>query len=309
MSVRSTEYLESMLDEYNGKVNSLIGGDAAELMEACMNRGCILVMLGHQTSAMDDFETVLELAETMESEGRRPEGDTVFKALTTMGLALYAEGQEFLPALEAASAMVPSLGRNVGHFDRRSLTRTCLDCADALMDKGSYEHAAGFLRRVLEDTDGSMDRWSRNKHAEAMLMTAECGEMSGRESVAASVYTDTIAECKALMMDESLDNMDTVINAFMGRALCHNAMGDREAYVEDLMSGAEAIKAVHEAGGTYDRDTEAEVNNLIARELASMGRDAEAERYMLRSMTIGLEASAELNKTDFGDDDGDEGWE
>lgn len=302
MVQKSLEYLDSMLEEYNEKVNSLEDADAARRMEAFVNRGCVLVMMGHHTSAMDDFETVLTLAEEIEESGGVPERDTVFKALTTMGLALYTEEQEFLPALEAAADMVQSLGRNVRHFDRRSMTRTCLDCADALMDEESYAPAEGFLGRVLGDTAGAIDDWSRNRHAEALLMSAECLEMMGDANVAIDVYTDAIEECKVLMMNEGLNNMDTIINSYMGRALCHSSLDEQDEYVDDLIAGSEVMHAMRQEGRAYDADTEAEINNLIARELTAMGRENEAEMYILRGMAIGLEESTgleDLNHPDF----------
>lgn len=302
MVQKSLEYLDSMLEEYNEKVNSLEGADAARRMEAFVNRGCVLVMMGYHTSAMDDFETVISLAEEIEESGGVPERDTVFKALTTMGIALYAEEQEFLPALESAADLVSDLGRNVRHFDRRSMTRTCLDCADALMDEEAYEPAEKFLKRVLEDTGGAIDDWSRNRHAEALLMSAECLEMSGDADGAINVYTEAIEECKVLMMNEGLNNMDTLINSYMGRALCHSSLDEQDEYISDLIAGSEVMHAMRQEGRSYDPDTEAEINNLIARELTAMGREKEAEMYILRSMTIGLEESAgieDLNHPDF----------
>ena len=50
-------HLESALDEYNQKVYDLesTGSESEELLEAYVNRGCVLYMMEYRTSAMDDL--------------------------------------------------------------------------------------------------------------------------------------------------------------------------------------------------------------------------------------------------------------
>ena len=64
-------HLESALEEYNQKVNELesAGVESEELLEAYVNRGCVLQMMEYRTSAMEDLESASDLLDTLERQG------------------------------------------------------------------------------------------------------------------------------------------------------------------------------------------------------------------------------------------------
>ena len=82
----SDAHLESVLEELNERVNELEGnGSPEELMEAYVNRGNVLMMLGYRTSALDDLISADDVAKEIESAGTEIDAGTFVKIHTTMG--------------------------------------------------------------------------------------------------------------------------------------------------------------------------------------------------------------------------------
>ena len=60
---KTDSHLEASLEGLNDRVNELeSAGASADLMEAYVNRGCVLSMLGYRTSALDDLESAAGIA-------------------------------------------------------------------------------------------------------------------------------------------------------------------------------------------------------------------------------------------------------
>jgi hypothetical protein len=66
----SDAHLEKALEEYNGTVSELEDGDdLPALLDAYINRGCILSMLDSTVSAISDFDSAIDVIDELKERG------------------------------------------------------------------------------------------------------------------------------------------------------------------------------------------------------------------------------------------------
>ena len=71
----SDAHLEKALDEYNSKVSELEdGNDMPALLDAYINRGCVLSMLDSTVSAISDFDSAIDIIDERRYRTRHESG-------------------------------------------------------------------------------------------------------------------------------------------------------------------------------------------------------------------------------------------
>ena len=195
-------HLESALEEYNQKVNELesAGVESEELLEAYVNRGCVLQMMEYRTSAMEDLESASDLLEALERQGYEADPGTFVRIHSTMAGILFDQDADCTGEYELVSKRLDDLDQHSRHFDRRSIVRLCTDASKNLIDSEASDMAIPFLEKGLSLVQGHPDAWSQNRTVELTDLNAEALTDLGD--------TQEAVECYARSIDLGMDLMD-----------------------------------------------------------------------------------------------------
>ena len=283
----SDKHLETMLEDFNGRVCQLEDeGDPHDLMHAYVNRGTVLLMMGYRTSAMEDMENALEIAENLGDI----DAGTFVRIHASMGSILFDEGDDPSEEYWLASTRLKEVGRDSVHFDARSLIRTCISVAEDLVDSGHPEDCDPFLSKALEVLSGN-DQWSRNRRVDVWNLSGEADDDSNDPASAVSSYTAAIDEAVSLMKDGMLEDPSSLVLALSMRAAARADLHDDEDAVSDLDAAVSLLEGMLEHHGLPDTEPLVALHHDLAGALMRIGRTEEAERHLIRAMEIEVSRS------------------
>ena len=283
----SESYLERALSDYNDKVNSLEpAGDSDELLEAYVNRGCVLEMLEHYTSSLEDLESAAEMADRIGTDD-----GTFVKLYSTLGGLYQHFGMDSLGPLAKAATRLGRITSSSHHFDSRRVVSTCIRSAEILLDDGYDREALPFLEKALEATDGKIDPWTRNRRMEVHDLLGELYDTIEDYSKAAESYSEAIDIGTDLMRTGNLDDMEQLAASYMARAECELDLGMMDQFVSDSDSAIFLIEEMHRNGMIDSMSEATDICHNVAGEFMKMGRVPEAEKYLMKAMSLTLEGA------------------
>ncbi len=282
-------HLERALDEYNEKVNELEPeGASEELMEAYVNRGCVLYMLGYRTSSMDDLLSAYEIMGAMEDDGAHVDSGTYVKALVTIGNILFDQDSDPVEYYEMASGRLKDLDDRSMHFDRKGIVRMCIEVSENLIDSEYPEDVAPWIQKGLSITEGHTDNWSMNRRMQILNLSAEADNARGDLQSSISKYADAIDIGTELLERGNLDDEEELVSSFVSKAECESSLDMTELYIADI----EAAIALLEEMSRYHRLSDSEILVTLHHDVASVlvkcGRMEDAEKHLMGAMKVGI---------------------
>lgn len=228
-------HLEKALKECNATVNLLESkGGGPELMEAYVNRGCILYMMGYFTSAMEDLSTASEMMDDMESEGLKTDAGTYVKAHATMGSILFEQNCEPAEEYGYAISRLSELHPGSKHFDREGIIRMCIESAENLLDNQSPEDAIEFVTKGISLLANAQDAWSRNRLMQLNTLMGECHLSMGELRKAMDSYSTAIEVGTCLVDDSRIEDMEEMVVPIISRSQCEFDLGLQDMYLADI---------------------------------------------------------------------------
>ncbi len=285
MRSSSETYLEKALSEYNEAVNALEpDGPSEELLEAYVNRGCVLSMLEHYTSAMEDVVAASEMAESMEVDD-----GTYVKLYCMMGELSDRFGIDPAEPLSKAASRLGPVGPGSRHFDMRGLVRTCILSAELLMTGGDYEACLPFLEKAEECTYSKLDAWSLNRRMEALDLLGESRRETGDPEGAETLYEEAADIGKTLMERNSLEDLESLAAVYMAKAECDLDLGMLDTFVSDSDKAVAIIKEMRELGLIDGLGEASDICHNVSSELMKAGRTKDAESYLMKALSLSLE--------------------
>ncbi|KUE73647.1 hypothetical protein AUQ37_01725 [Candidatus Methanomethylophilus sp. 1R26] len=180
--LNSDEHLERALAEYNDKVSALEdSGPREKLLEALVNRGCVLFMMDSYVSAYGDFDDASDIIAEIEDSGGSVDPGLYVKTHAMKGMTIVEKSvHEAAEEFRLAATRLGQLKPGARHFpDGRAIADFCLDCAQTLIDEDMGADALPFTEKSMSQTVGKDDAWSRNRYMEACSMEADA--LSGSE--------------------------------------------------------------------------------------------------------------------------------
>jgi ElaB/YqjD/DUF883 family membrane-anchored ribosome-binding protein len=279
-------HLERALNEYNDTVNMLESeGGSPELVEAYVNRGCILYMMGYLTSAMEDLGSACEL---MEEIGIDVDAGTYVKAHATMGAILYEQGSEISEEYGYALTRLDELNPGSKHFDKAGIIRMCVESAENLLDSDYPEDAERFVMKAMSILENSFDRWSSNRKMELMTLRGECRmAMKDREG-AMEQYSDAIALGTTLVEDSEIEDMEELVVPIIARSQCESELGLDDLYLSDLELAVGLLEEMLKVNKLSEPDILVDMHQQLASALMVKDRMEEAERHLMRAVSMGV---------------------
>ena len=155
-------HLESALEEYHDTVNELeaAGVENEELLEAYVNRGCVLYMMEYRTSAMDDLDSASEVLDGLQAQGYEPDVGTYVRIHATKASFRFDQEADCTQEYEMVSKVLGDLDQHSRHFDQRSIVRLCVDATKNLIDSESADVSLPFIEKGMDSLRGHHDAWS-----------------------------------------------------------------------------------------------------------------------------------------------------
>ncbi len=283
----SDDYLERALSEYNDKVNDLEAeGDSEELLEAYVNRGCVLKMLEHYTSSIEDLESAAEIADRIGTDD-----GTYVKMYTALGELYQHFGRDTAEPLVKAASRLGKINSSSHHFDARRVVTTCIRSAEVLLDDGYSEEAQPFLEKALSATESRMDPWMRNRRMEAYDLMGEMYDIQEEPAKAAEYYMEATDLGMDLMKTGSLEDTEQLAATFMAKAECDLDMGMMDQFVSDSDYAIFLIEEMHKNGMIDSVKEATDICHNVAAEFMKIGKVDEAEKYLMKAMSLTLEGA------------------
>lgn len=288
-------HLESALDEYNQKVYDLesTGSESEELLEAYVNRGCVLYMMEYRTSAMDDLESASEVLENLQKQGYEADVGTFVRIHATMASILFDQESDCTGEYELVSRRLGELDAHSRHFDRRSIVNLCIDACKNLIDSEASDMALPFVEKGLSIVQGHPDPWSRNRTVELLDLHAEAMTDLSETSEAVELYSQSIDLAMELMDRGQLEDPEELIMAFVMRAEGETDLGLMEPYIKDMESAITILEHMMEFNRMPDPEVLVSLHHDVAGALMKVGRVKDAEKHLMSAMRIGVQGTGD----------------
>ena len=284
--------LEKALSECNSIVNMLESdGVSEELVEAYVNRGCILYMMGYFTSAMEDLNTASDMIDEIEVDGRTVDPGTYVKAHATMGAILFEQHSDISEEYSYAITRLPKLTSRSKHFDKAGIIRMCIESAENLLDSEYPEDAEKFIRKGISLLEMSSDKWSSNRKMELYTLLGECLLLEGDLRAAIEQYSEAITIGTNLVDNHEIESIEELVVPIIARSQCESDLGLGDMYLSDLLLAIRLLEEMAKAGKLEDPEVLVNMHQDAASALMNKGKVKEAEKHLMQAVSMGVKGA------------------
>lgn len=291
---KSDRHLEEALEDYNRKVEEYEeNGTNEQLLEAYVNRGCVLSMMDSFISAMADFDDAEEIMDIMGSLGEEVDAGTFVKAYVSRGEIRTSDGAAGMAEDYAtASERLDDLDPSSRHFDRRGIVKMCISCAEDLLDEGYPGNLAPFIVKAEKMLFDKNDAWSKNRYVEALNLMGQAEHEMGRKEESLQYYGRSISVCQELMGENSLDDEMALIFALVSRGDLEVEDGSFEDAVRDYEAAIAILEVMLSFHRPETRELLMQVHREVSEVLMGMNESGEAEKHLLRALELNIGEAA-----------------
>jgi len=287
-------HLEKALEGYNQTVNELEQeGESPELIEAYVNRGCVLYMMDYLTSAMEDLSTATEMIESLEFKGVSIDDGTFVKAHATIGAILFNQDCEVSEAYSNALLRLDRINPKSRHFDRNGILRMCIDSTENLLDCDYPDDAEHFIKKGLDLTENEPDAWSKNRVVEFRILYGECYQAKDMAEEALQQYSEAFELGSYLQDSSELEDLETVASALISKSECEKDLNMMDLYLGDAEIAVNLLEEMLRYNKLDDPNLIVSIHQDIASVLMSQGRIEEAEKHLMRAVSMGVHGAKE----------------
>lgn len=287
-------HLEKALEEYNGKVNELEpAGPSEELMEAYVNRGCILQMMEYRTSAMDDLQTASEILDSLETSGTKVDDGTFVRIHTSIAAILFDQNADVVEEYALAATRLRGLNDRSRHFDRRSIIRMCAEAVKNLLDSEYPEDTEPYLEKGMAMSERGSDAWTRNRRMELLNLSAEALNDRNDPHGAIERYAEAVDLGMDLMSGGHLEDPEELVMSLVMKAEVEGDLDLVDMYVSDMNAATTLLEEMMQYNRLDDPEVLVSLHHDLAGALMKAGRIQEAEKHLVRAMEIGVRGASD----------------
>jgi tetratricopeptide (TPR) repeat protein len=286
----SDRHLEAALSEYNDKVNELeTGGTREQLLEAYVNRACILSMMESYVSALADFDDAIELIGESEVAGEKIDAGTYVRAFVGRGQLLYSDdGGQMRQDYIVAASRLKELKEGVRHYDRKSIIRMCIGCAEDLVDEGYPEDAVLFISKSISMIGNNRDDWFLNRLQETQSLLGQSFQDRKMHDDAVAAFSESIETATELMEYGHLDDPMSVIYSLVARGDVESECELPELMLADYCLAADLMEGLNSTRKLDDIELLINLHQEIAKVMMGANKISEAEKHLVRAMELGV---------------------
>lgn len=291
----SDSYLEKALAEFNDKVNALEGtGSERELVDAYINRGCVLSMMDSIYSAIDDFQEAIDLMKKLESEGTALDPGYTIKAYVSRGELQSEETmKDMLDDYRVAASRLGDVGDSCKFYDRKNLIGMCIDCAGDLVDNDFCEDAMPFIEKGLSLVVGKDSAYDRNRYVELNNLAGQA-RMDGESSEAALKYfSEAVRVGKDLISAGELESEMDLVLAYVYKGDVEDALGRTEDLLSDREAAIDLLETLKYENRLDDEELLSNLHGETAQLYMKQGRIKDAEKHLVKQVAYNLSGSTQ----------------
>ena len=298
----SETHLEKALEEFNDKVDRLErDGDVRGLLDAYINRGCVLSMMDSVVSAIDDFNEAAEIITELRDRGEKVDAGYVVKTYVSRGeLQSEATMKNMLDDYRETASVLGELGDGSKYYDRQGIIQMCIDCAGDLIEYDYTDDSKPFTDKGLALVVGKSDRFSRNAYVKLNNLSGQAC-MDDENNKAALRYFDEAVRVAGELdsAGELVDRMDLVY-AYVSRGDVEEFLKMEDKLIADREAAIELLEDLKVKGALDDDELLSNLHGETAQLYMKAGRIKDAERHLLKQVSYNLAGS-----TDYLNDNGE----
>lgn len=291
----SDAHLEKALEEYNGTVSELEDGDdLPALLDAYINRGCILSMLDSTVSAISDFDSAIDVIDELRENGTKVDPGCIFKVYVSRGeLMSDGTGHDMSQDYKKAAEVLDSLEPGCRYYDWKKLVSACLTCAHDLLDAELPEYAVPFLEKALRYLDPEGDIETRNGYIEAKNCLGQALVDSDPDR-AFKEFSDALSVADALYTSAQLDDeSELVLSLYFLGDICRDTDRGEDKYLSYREEAIRVMEEMKACGTLEDEELLSDLHGEVARIYMGRGDMATAEKHLLKQVSYNLNGSTE----------------
>lgn len=290
------EHLEEALRDYNSKVDRLEseGGTDEELMDALINRGCILSMMEYYVSAISDFDDAIEIIAHIEAAGGRVDAGSVVKAYVSRGEI--RGGDDLRPMADDyanAALRIGELTEKSKYYDRKKIITMCINCAEDLVDEHFPLEVQPFVDRAWSFLIGREDIWSKNRYVEILNLNGQAAMDLEDDDDAVEAFSMSIDEGTALLEVGALEDVMSLVFPFVSRGDIWQKKGMIEPYISDRKASILLLEQMLENNRLDDVQVLAHMHQDLANTYLTLNKVKEAEEHLMREVSLSVNGARE----------------
>lgn len=288
MNPASDRHLEESLKDFNDRVSEYeTEGTNAQLLDAYVNRGCVLSMMGSYVSALDDFDEADLLIRIMESAGESADAGVFVKTYISRG-ELRAENDAPGMAEDYARAAerIDEADSGNGRFDGKTLVNACLGCCADLLEAGYPSGTIPFTEKAEKILAGKNDVWSLNRYVETMNTAGQAALDLGNPELSLEYLDRAISVCGRLMSEEKLEDVMSAVSVMVSRGDAHLELSRKEDAVKDFEGAVTALEILYEQGREDAGELLIGFHRDVAEILMSLSETEKAEVHLIKALKI-----------------------
>ncbi len=291
----SDSYLEKALTEFNDKVNVLeSAGDEKGLVDAYINRGCVLAMMDSIFSAIDDFQEAIDLIKKLEAAGTALDPGYTIKAYVSRGeLQSEETRKDMLDDYRVAASRLKEVGDSCRFYDAKTLVGMCIDCAGDLVDNEFCEDARPFLDKGLSIVVGKEDAFSRNRYVEINNLAGQSYMDGESDETALKYFSESVRVGKKLITAGELESEMDLVLAYVYKGDVEDAMGLTDDLVADREAAIDLLETLKYENRLDDEELLSNLHGETAQIYMKQGKIKEAEKHLVKQVAYNLSGSTE----------------
>lgn len=293
MTLASDKHLEDSLAEFNDKVNALAGsGDSQELLEAYINRGCILAMMEYYVSATEDFDDAAEILERMEESGISTDVGCYVKTYVSRGeLSPEGDYDGLVDNYLKAAQRLSELKESSKYYDRRKTVLMCIGCCEDLIDCGHPSDIGPFAEKLLSLLVGKDDEWSRNRYLELLNLQGQAYHESQQDDRSMEEYSDAVAVGQGLLEKGILDDVTALAYSFIARGDLEQEAGLMDQFVIDRKAAISLLEGMLTNNRLEEKEVLVKLHQDMANYYLSTNNVKEAETHLMRQVILNMDGA------------------
>ncbi|MCQ2070218.1 MAG: hypothetical protein MJZ68_03715 [archaeon] len=286
--LRVDGHLEKALEEYNQKVNALEAeGATRELLDAYVNRGCILSMMGMNVSAITDFEEASSILTYLEDSGNTVDPGYFVRIHVALGeLSADKDKATMVDEYRIASSALERLMDGSKYYDYSHLVDMCLDCASDLVDSEFHQDSVPFTDKAMSLMIGKDDEWTRNRYVECCNISGQALMYMERNEDAYEMFDEAVRVGEPMYRDGTIDDEMEVVYAYISRSDMCETLSKPDEAISDKEAAVKILEDLIETDSLDDT----EIYEGLCGELTSLYREKgdikSAERYMMKQAAM-----------------------
>ncbi len=294
--MRSSEsYLEKALADFNDKVNALEAqGDERGLVDAYLNRGCVLAMMDSIFSAIDDFQEAIDLMKKLDAAGTVFDPGYYIKAYVSRGELQSEETmKDMLDDYRVAASKLAEAGDGCKFYGTRDLVKTCIDCAGDLVDNDFCEDARPFIDKGLSLVVGKSDAYSRNRYVELNNLAGQSYMEGETGETAVRYFREAVRVGRELAKSGELESEMDLVLAYVYKGDVEDALGWTEDLLDDRESAIDLLETLKYENRLDDEELLSNLHGETAQVYMKQGRIKDAEKHLMKQVSYNLSGSTE----------------